>query len=105
MGSLVETGLDKFIIKWIEEDKPYFGICLGLQVLFSLSEEGKASGLGLVDGKVKRFRLNSDLKILTWVGTRCIGMMIRMMMLCVELKMEINFTSYIAIMSAILEEM
>ena len=63
MGSLVETGLDKFIIKWIEEDKPYFGICLGLQVLFPLSEEGKASGLGLVDGKVKRFRLNSDLKI------------------------------------------
>ena len=63
MGSLVETGLDKFIIKWIEADKPYFGICLGLQVLFPSSEEGQASGLSLVDGKVKRFRLNSGLKI------------------------------------------
>tara|TARA_B100000035_G_scaffold87350_1_gene73353 strand:- start:2604 stop:3224 length:621 start_codon:yes stop_codon:yes gene_type:complete len=63
MQSLVKTGLDKFIIKWIEADKPYFGICLGLQVLFSSSEEGQASGLGLVDGEVKRFRLNSGLKI------------------------------------------
>ena len=54
MGSLVGTGLDKFIIKWIEADKPYFGICLGLQVLFPSSEEVQVPGLGLVDGKVKR---------------------------------------------------
>ena len=63
MGSLAESGLDKFIIKWIEADKPYFGICLGLQVLFSSSEEGERSGLGLVEGKVKRFASDTGLKI------------------------------------------
>ena len=29
IGSLKQTGLDILIKKWIEADKPYFGICLG----------------------------------------------------------------------------
>ena len=32
--ALGETGLDIAISQWIREDRPYFGICLGLQVLF-----------------------------------------------------------------------
>jgi imidazole glycerol-phosphate synthase subunit HisH len=35
--------------------KPFLGICIGLQMLFERSEEGDAAGLGLFDGKVKRF--------------------------------------------------
>ncbi len=36
-------------------DKPFLGICIGLQLLFEHSEEGDASGLGLFKGQVKRF--------------------------------------------------
>lgn len=41
----------------IESGTPYLGLCLGLQLLFSRSEEGeKVKGLGIIAGPVKRFR-------------------------------------------------
>ena len=63
MGSLAKTGLDELIKNWIGSEKPYFGICLGLQVLFSSSEEGNKQGLGIHKGAVKRFCLDSKYKI------------------------------------------
>lgn len=36
-------------------NKPFLGICIGLQMLFDSSEEGNVPGLGIVPGKVKRF--------------------------------------------------
>jgi glutamine amidotransferase len=36
-------------------DKPFLGICIGLQMLFERSEEGDTPGLGIFPGKVKRF--------------------------------------------------
>lgn len=36
-------------------DKPFLGICIGLQMLFEHSEEGNVSGLGIYPGEVKRF--------------------------------------------------
>jgi imidazole glycerol-phosphate synthase subunit HisH len=36
-------------------NKPFFGICIGLQMLFETSEEGDTKGLGLLKGHVKRF--------------------------------------------------
>ena len=39
------------------ENKPFLGICIGLQMLFDHSEEGNCSGLGLLSGHVKRFAL------------------------------------------------
>ena len=35
--------------------KPFLGICIGLQMLFDLSEEGDVPGLGLLSGRVVRF--------------------------------------------------
>ncbi|MCC7548789.1 MAG: imidazole glycerol phosphate synthase subunit HisH [Burkholderiales bacterium] len=35
--------------------KPFLGICIGLQMLFELSEEGNVPGLGLLGGRVVRF--------------------------------------------------
>ncbi len=35
--------------------KPFLGICIGLQLLFERSEEGNATGLGILPGEVKRF--------------------------------------------------
>ena len=40
----------------IASGKPFLGICLGLQILFESSEEGKEPGLGIVAGTVNRFR-------------------------------------------------
>jgi imidazole glycerol-phosphate synthase subunit HisH len=36
-------------------EKPFLGICIGLQMLFEHSEEGDTPGLGLLPGKVRRF--------------------------------------------------
>jgi glutamine amidotransferase len=36
-------------------DKPFLGICIGLQMLFEHSEEGDTKGLGLLPGRVRRF--------------------------------------------------
>ncbi|MDR2535380.1 MAG: imidazole glycerol phosphate synthase subunit HisH [Treponema sp.] len=61
MESLKNSGYDSAIREWICRDKPFLGICIGLQVLFESSEEvlpmkGQSlSGLSLIPGKVKRF--------------------------------------------------
>jgi glutamine amidotransferase len=43
------------------QNKPFLGICIGLQMLFEESEEGNVAGLGLFKGKVKRFAV-ADMK-------------------------------------------
>ena len=44
----------------LNENKCLFGICLGMQLLFSSSEEfGYTKGLNLIEGKVKKFKKNS----------------------------------------------
>ncbi len=44
------------LLQWIEEDKPFLGICLGMQVLFEQSEESpRGKGLGVFKGDVPRF--------------------------------------------------
>jgi imidazole glycerol-phosphate synthase subunit HisH len=47
----------------IDSGKPFLGICLGLQILFESSEEGKEPGLGIVPGIVKRFQPEPELTI------------------------------------------
>ena len=39
-------------------NKPFLGICIGMQLLFNHSEEGDTLGLGLLTGNVKRFAIN-----------------------------------------------
>lgn len=63
MRQLEKTGFDVFIKNWIVADKPFMGICLGLQLLFEHSEEGNTNGLGIFRGNVKRFPENSALKV------------------------------------------
>jgi glutamine amidotransferase len=65
MRELTNLNLVQAVRSAIEKGKPYLGICLGLQVLFSESEEfGTCRGLDILPGKVVRFRLkNRDLKI------------------------------------------
>ena len=48
----------------IAADKPFLGICLGLQLLFDVSyEDGTHQGLGILPGEVKRFDLPSNYKV------------------------------------------
>jgi len=56
MRLLKETGFDEAIRAWIAADRPFFGICLGLQALFDHSEEGDTPCLGIFPGEVRRFR-------------------------------------------------
>jgi glutamine amidotransferase len=56
MLNLASHNLIDSIMKSIEKGKPYLGICLGLQVLFTESEEfGHSKGLDVFKGKVPRF--------------------------------------------------
>ena len=56
MKNLKSFGLDKPLLQAITEGKSFFGICLGLQLLFEGSEEhGQVAGLGLLKGTVKKF--------------------------------------------------
>lgn len=42
-------------VTYAAQNKPFLGICIGLQMLFEQSEEGDVAGLGLFKGHVKRF--------------------------------------------------
>ena len=56
MQNLKKKGMDKILKEKILSGCPLLGICLGLQLLFPSSEEGKAGerGLDIIPGKVKR---------------------------------------------------
>lgn len=75
MYRLVATGLDSAVRSWIQADRPFFGICLGLQVLFEHSEEGNTPGLGIFKGQVVRFRLDPPNKVphMGWNTVRFLG--------------------------------
>jgi glutamine amidotransferase len=48
----------------IEADKPFLGICLGLQLLFDVSyEDGEHEGLGVIRGEVRRFDVPREYKV------------------------------------------
>lgn len=62
MVSLRRLGLLSTLRGAARSGKPLLGICLGMQLLFSVSEEhGQHVGLGIIPGHVKRFR--GDFKI------------------------------------------
>ena len=54
MRQLDEIGLRDAIVKAATE-KPFLGICVGLQMLFGHAEEGNVMGLGVLPGRVPRF--------------------------------------------------
>ncbi len=54
MRELESRGLKEVIVE-AAANKPFLGICIGLQLLFEHSEEGNAQGLGIISGKVIRF--------------------------------------------------
>lgn len=74
-------GWDEAILHWISEDRPFLGICLGMQLLCNSSEEVGAggcavTGLGVFDTPVNRIVVQHPLKVphvgwnsVTWTGS------------------------------------
>lgn len=64
MANLKQYGLIESIKGAIQSGKPFLGICLGFQLLFTESEEfGRHDGLDLFPGKVRAFSKEAGLKI------------------------------------------
>lgn len=63
VASLRATGLAGTVRAWIDADRPFLGVCLGMQALFERSEEGGVTGLGIFPGEVRKFRLPSGFKV------------------------------------------
>lgn len=61
MKNLDNLNLLDSIVRCIKKGKPYLGICLGLQILFSESEEfGICKGLNVFGGKVVKFKFSAQ---------------------------------------------
>jgi|TARA_B110000259_G_scaffold109501_1_gene125255 glutamine amidotransferase len=62
ISQLETRGLKESVIEAAKQ-KPFLGICLGLQMLLEKSEEGDVNGFGLLPGIVKRFQPNQNERI------------------------------------------
>jgi glutamine amidotransferase len=64
MRALDARGLVSPIREHLRADRPFLGICMGLQLLFETGwEGGRHEGLGVLAGDVARFELPSDFKV------------------------------------------
>lgn len=67
MAHLRETGLDDVVKQFVASGKPLLGICLGMQLLFTKSEEhGDHAGLNLLSGNVVRFQGDYKIPHMGW---------------------------------------
>lgn len=63
VAALNTGGLAESVRDWLAEDRPFLGVCLGMQALFEYSEEGDIPGLAVFPGQVRRFRLPPEFKV------------------------------------------
>lgn len=67
MRNLERMSLTEPVVRSIRKGKPFLGICLGLQVLFTESEEfGLCKGLDLLPGRVMKFRTGLKVPHMGW---------------------------------------
>jgi imidazole glycerol phosphate synthase glutamine amidotransferase subunit len=64
LNNLQSHGFVQPVKEWIADERPFLGICVGLQALFDGSEESPGvAGLGLLPGTIRRFPTRPDLKV------------------------------------------
>ena len=63
MIALKNLKLDKAIFRALDNNSKLLGICVGMQMLFTKSEEGNETGLNLIEGKVVKFKNNLNLPV------------------------------------------
>lgn len=74
MNEIRKYELDKAIYEVVDSNKPFLGICLGLQLMFDASEESPCcKGLGLLDGDITLIPSNDGLKI-PHIGWNSLGL-------------------------------
>jgi len=67
MDGLRSRALDRAVLDVIEQDVPFLGICVGLQLLFEESEEmGTHQGLGVLPGRIARFPTHLTVPHMGW---------------------------------------
>ncbi len=67
MENLKTSGILPAILRSVKKGKPFLGICLGLQLLFTESEEhGLNRGLDIINGKVKKFASRVKIPHMGW---------------------------------------
>ncbi len=66
MARLARRGLVEPIRAWLAADRPYLGICLGLQLLFDGSDEDGALTLGVLPGRTSRLEDAPTLPHIGW---------------------------------------
>ena len=67
IANLRHRGLEKPVLAAAQSGKPFFGICVGMQLLFEQSDEmGCHIGLGLIPGHVTRFRAGLTVPHMGW---------------------------------------
>ena len=66
MARLERAGLVQPILEWIAADRPYLGICLGLQLLFETSDEDGSATLGVLPGRTSRLENAPTLPHIGW---------------------------------------
>jgi glutamine amidotransferase len=71
MENLRRNGMSDAVREAVAADKPFLGICLGLQALFDSSEESPGTrGLGIIPGAVKRFAPGLHVPHMGWNQVR-----------------------------------
>ena len=66
MAALIDSGLTEAVLKAAKE-KPFLGICLGMQMLFEESDEVRpCRGLGLLPGRIERIETSLKLPQIGW---------------------------------------
>jgi imidazole glycerol-phosphate synthase subunit HisH len=66
MERLRTAGLIEPILRWIRDDRPFLGVCLGLQLLFEGSDEDGATTLGVLPGRTRRLADAPTLPHIGW---------------------------------------
>jgi imidazole glycerol-phosphate synthase subunit HisH len=67
MASLARLGLLDAVRRALDGRRPFLGICIGYQLLFSTSEEfGEGRGLDVIPGVVRRFPAGRDVPHMGW---------------------------------------
>jgi imidazole glycerol-phosphate synthase subunit HisH len=66
MDRLRDSGFVDPIVAWIAADKPFLGVCLGLQLLFETSDEDGAQTFGVLPGRTRRLESAPTLPHIGW---------------------------------------
>ena len=67
MANLRRAGLDEPIREYIQSGRPFFGVCMGMQALFDVSEEGgEHECLGVLSGRILRFPTGMTVPHMGW---------------------------------------